>query len=463
MLNENVEPVLERILGKPKERSHSHCRYGTKKGSLVVTLQGEKQGLWHDFQTGEGGNLLHLIAKQSGLDMKADFKKVLTEAIRLLGTSEALVSIGDRKVSINRQDTLNTSKALTEKQKQSLKYARRLAHESQPIAGTLAEQYLREHRGIVLEKWPKSFRFHPSIYSRANEAIKPALLVIAKDKGDTIRAVQAIFLDERTGAKADVKVSKQTWGILGEGVSVDIGNTQDKKSPIYLAEGPETGLSIYAAMPQAHVKVVLSISNFKNIDSKTVNQPIVLCLDNDGNNPQTQKLIHFVAEKLLTEGKQVWVAKPDEIGKDYNDLLKEKGIGAVRAHIEQAIPYANYHDQRATTRTLSSEILSKFTEIPQELFSPSVAEQFIAHKEKEAIKLSEPNIEKFIHFTQRVEHILAEKASELVTVPGSVTQSDIDRYLSTSVKIVPNHNPSLPQTTKQSFILEKEKDKVLDL
>jgi hypothetical protein len=327
----------------------------------------------------------------------------------------------------------------------------------------LAEQYLREHRGIVLEKWPKSFRFHPAIYSRANEVIKPALLVIAKDKEDTIRAVQAIFLDERTGAKANVKVSKQTWGILGEGVSVDIGNAQDKRSPIYLAEGPETGLSIYAAMPQAHVKVVLSISNFKNIDSKTVNQPIVLCLDNDGNNPQTQKLIHFVAEKLLAEGKQVWVAKPDEVGKDYNDLLEEKGIGAVRAHIEQAVPYANYRDQRATTRTLSSEILSKLNEIPSGLLSPAVAEQFIAHKEKEAIKLLEPDIEKFIHFTQRVEHILKEKASELVTVPGSVTQSDIDRYLSTSVKIVPNHNPSLPQTTKQSFLLEKEKDKVLDL
>jgi hypothetical protein len=460
MLHDNAEQVLKQILGEPKEKSNNQYRYGSKKGSLVVTLQGNKRGLWHDFQTGEGGNLLHLVAKQSGLDMKGDFRKVLVQAMGLLGTSEATVSseIVTTKVHTHKL------KGLTEEQKRSLKYARRLAHESQPIAGTLAERYLREHRGIALEKWPVSFRFHPAIYSRANDAIKPALLIVAKDEGKT-QAVQAIFLDEKTATKADVKVQKQTWGILSTGASVDVGNAKIQTSPLYLAEGPETGLSIYAAMPHARVKITLSTSNFKNIDSKTGNQPIVLCLDNDGHNPQTQKLIHFVAERLLAEGKQVWIAKPEEVGKDYNDLLKEGGIEAVKNNIEQAMTYADYCDQKSPIVTLKSEVLSKLRETSSRLpFDPSAAEQFI-FQEKEAIKLSGLTIEKFAHSTQKIERILAEKASEFITVSGSVSQQDINRYLNLSGNKAPKINQGLSQlhTANHPPVLDKVKDKVLDL
>jgi hypothetical protein len=106
--------------------------------------------------------------------------------------------------------------------------------------------------------------------------ICPALLVIAKDEKNKIQAVQAIFLDEKTAMKAAVKIQKQTWGMLSSGACVHLGDTQNKRSPLYVAEGPETGLSIYAAMPEARVKVTLSKSNFKNMDPNMINQVIVL-------------------------------------------------------------------------------------------------------------------------------------------------------------------------------------------
>ncbi len=292
------------------------------------------------------------------------------------------------------------------------------------------------------------------------------MLVIAKDHQGKIQAVQAIFLDEKTAAKADVKVQKQTWGILSRGASVDIGNTHAKASPLYLAEGPETGLSIYAALPHAFVKVTLSTSNFKNIDSKTVCQHVVLCLDNDGNNPQTQKLIQFVAERLLTEGREVWVAKPEEIGKDYNDLLKEQGIEAIKNNIEKAVTYANYCDQKTPTVTLKSAVLSKLHKTPSELlFDPSAAQQFI-RGEKEAIKLTASDEEKFAPATEKIGRVLAERASEFIIVAGSVSKHDIDKYLSAAGEEVgrTGRQPSFSQQKiQQPAAYEKVKDKDLEL
>src|SRR5207253_1325479 len=74
-------------------------------------------------------------------------------------------------------------------------FASRLVSESQAIRGTLAEKYLREHRGIDLHQWPDSIRFHPGIYSGVNRQTLPALLVIARDDRGQIQAVQATWLD----------------------------------------------------------------------------------------------------------------------------------------------------------------------------------------------------------------------------------------------------------------------------
>lgn len=358
MLQGEAEKIVEKLLGEPKERSSQQYRYGSKQGSLVVTMQGEKRGLWHDFQTGEGGHLLHLIAKQSNLDIKQDFKKVLEQAAHLLGTSATLRPNQKRIDHIPLlQDA--APKILSKTQQSSMKYARQLARESLPIKGTLAEKYLQEHRLITLDKLPNSFRFHPGIYSKKNESIHPALVVIAKDENGKVQAVQAIFLNEKTAAKADVKIQKQTWGLPSSGATADLVKSNNPSAPIYLAEGPETALSIFTAMPQAHVKITLGKSNFKNINPNASSKDIVLCLDNDGNNPSTDKLINYAAERLKKMGKNVWVAKPDEIKKDYNDLLKEQGTQAIRTNIERAVPHEDFQHKTQSSLTLKSEVLDK--------------------------------------------------------------------------------------------------------
>ena len=211
-----------------------------------------------------------------------------------------------------------------------------------PLPGTLAERYLREHRGIALDKFPDSVRFHPGIYSRRNESVHPALLVVAKDSANQVQAVQAIFLDKDTAQKADVEVKKQTWGRPSQGSVAlqSLGKAPVSQGVTYLAEGPETALSVYQALGGADVRITLGKSNFKNIDPAKTHQNIVLCLDNDGHSPQSDRLIRFAAEQLQQQGKTVWMAQPKIEGQDYNDVLKEQGTAAVKTELQQAVSYA---------------------------------------------------------------------------------------------------------------------------
>ena len=184
-LKSQVEKVVEHLLGKPKVKRQDEYRYGSRQGSLVVTLSGEKRGLWHDFQTGKGGDLLNLIATQKNLDLKCDFERILKEALTLLGTTgerNPEQPFGSHSQKQNTKRLPSPKPELTLQQRRSRHYARQLARESQPLVGTLAERYLREHRGIVLANYPRAMRFHPGVYSRQNEGIYPALLVVAKDR-----------------------------------------------------------------------------------------------------------------------------------------------------------------------------------------------------------------------------------------------------------------------------------------
>lgn len=63
--------------------------YGKAGKSLSVCLQGKKKGLWNDFSTNDGGNLLGLIAAHHGLNIKSNLKSVLDKAQNILDGLDA--------------------------------------------------------------------------------------------------------------------------------------------------------------------------------------------------------------------------------------------------------------------------------------------------------------------------------------------------------------------------------------
>ena len=53
--------------------------HGNPGDSLVVEIEGRKAGLWHDFATGEGGEIIGLWAAATGRDLRSDFPAIVDD------------------------------------------------------------------------------------------------------------------------------------------------------------------------------------------------------------------------------------------------------------------------------------------------------------------------------------------------------------------------------------------------
>ena len=58
--------------------------HGNPGDSLVVEIEGRKAGLWHDFATGEGGDIIGLWAAANGRDTKAEFPAIVADILAWL-------------------------------------------------------------------------------------------------------------------------------------------------------------------------------------------------------------------------------------------------------------------------------------------------------------------------------------------------------------------------------------------
>ena len=87
-LLDRLEAVLQELF--PQGRIRGNRFYvgdldGSPGKSLVVELEGPRRGLWKDFATDEGGDVIDLWARAHGLSARYDFPQVLAEVSRWLG------------------------------------------------------------------------------------------------------------------------------------------------------------------------------------------------------------------------------------------------------------------------------------------------------------------------------------------------------------------------------------------
>jgi len=327
-LNAQAEKVIKSLLGEPNASlsSKKEYRYGTK-GSLSFCLDGEKRGTWYNFETMDKGNLLHLIQHELGLD----FKSSLKYAVELTGNM-----ISEHRFTVNKKPESNQKKTKPETSK-TYDYALRLARESKPIAGTLAERYLNEVRGIQ-DTSGHDIRFHPGVYTSETETRKnrPSLISIARNADNKIACVEAIYLDDITAKKAvmGIKSKKSLGSKNGAGVILNHGDLKD--SITYITEGVETGLSVRDAVKHERVITTMGKSSLPNIDMGLLTNKVVLCLDNDGKAIEKDKAILDVISKLQQHGKEVIIAMPFRQG-DFNDVERTNGIHGVINTLNKAV------------------------------------------------------------------------------------------------------------------------------
>ena len=211
----------------------------SKGKSLYVHLTGPRAGRWADGATAEHGDLLDLVRETCGL---VDFRDVADEARRFLNEPRPDPAASRRGDA--RTDPLVVRPADER--------AQRLFRMSQPLAGTLADSYLRT-RSILRASLHPALRYHPSCYYRdlvtGRTSSFPALIAAVTDPGGTLTGVHRTWLDPDGAGKAQVDDPRRALGgLLGNAVRFAF----PVRSPVRVmaaGEGLESILSLSHVMP----------------------------------------------------------------------------------------------------------------------------------------------------------------------------------------------------------------------
>ncbi|QFI69489.1 DUF7146 domain-containing protein [Sinorhizobium alkalisoli] len=207
--------------------------------SLYVRLTGPRAGRWADSATGQYGDLLDLVRETCGL---VDFRDVADEARHFLTLSQP-DPVSCRRGGAGDHPPVDRPAA---------ERARRLLRMTQPLAGTLADSYLRQ-RAVLRGSLHPALRFHPSCYYRdlvtGWTASFPALIAAVTDGFGAVTAVHRTYLDLDGVGKAKVDTPRRALGdLLGNAVRFHFpGNAP---VPVMAAgEGIESILSLSHVMP----------------------------------------------------------------------------------------------------------------------------------------------------------------------------------------------------------------------
>ncbi len=298
--------------------------HNTPGRSLYVRLRGPAEGKgaagkWTDAATGEHGDLLDLIAAAQGLHELGD---VLDEARRFLGLNHA------------RAEPPSPAPA------GSPEAARRLFALSRPIAGTLAEAYLRE-RGIQQRHDAATLRFHPRCFYRPDEdsqpgdrAAWPALIAAVTDLQGIVTGVQRTWLDP-AGGKAPVPTPRRAMGqLLGHAVRFGTAEPASAKTGVtgqgvmLAGEGIETVLSLRGVLPTVQMTAALSAAHLAALLFPAGLRRLYVARDDD-------RAGGWAADRLAARaqeaGIEAIVLAPD--AGDFNDDLRQLGPGALAARV----------------------------------------------------------------------------------------------------------------------------------
>jgi phage/plasmid primase-like uncharacterized protein len=312
-LEDRLEELLAMICKGPSERRGREMRFG-RRGSLALEVAGADRGRWFDFETGTGGDVLALIRHRR----RCDFQAALAFAKSFLGLPVTGTVPPLTRAAIQRRDEAK-DRAREDDRRPHLAY--RAWRAAQPLAGTLAETYLRS-RGIKLSSLPTTLRFEPEAIFTVKDGVKvrhPAMVAAVSLWGTkTACAVQRTALQPDGKGKADLPGgSRRTFG-PARGGAVRLSRFEPGRT-LVLAEGVETALACLQAMPDAAVWATLGTSGLRSVLVPAGSRVLIAADADDAG----RKAAADLAQRLTRDGHAVSVATPPKPGADFNDLLRE--------------------------------------------------------------------------------------------------------------------------------------------
>jgi hypothetical protein len=284
--------------------------HNTEGRSMHVRLKTNAKGLagkWVDEATLEFGDLLDVIRESCGL---AEFRDVADEARRFLAMPRPQGQDPDAS------DRPAAARGSPEA-------ARRLFAMSQPIAGTLAERYLRG-RGILLAARKRALRFHPGCYYRdlvtGQMQALPAMIAAVTGPDGVLTGLQRTWLDPNGAGKAQVDDPRRSLGhLLGNGIWLGL----EPGAPVSVmaaGEGFETMASLKTVMPALPVAAATSANHLAGLALPPGCRRLYIAADADA---AGRHGIARLSQRAGEAGVLAIVLRP-QLG-DFNDDLRQLG------------------------------------------------------------------------------------------------------------------------------------------
>lgn len=316
------------------------------KRSLRLNLSGGNIGLWKDFGSGEGGDIVKLVAikRFGGTDTKAfaDAYSWLKSTLGMDGLDPERIKA--RKAAIAAEVEQRQKEASQETERKRSRAAW-LWHGADPIRRTPAQAYL-EGRGIDFEalgKLPGALRFrpdcgHPERHGKKFAAMIAGIWRLGEAKPCAIHRtyldMRAWHFDAKTGRVpklSGVNNAKLSMGEYRGGCIplwkgscdkplVDI----DEGTPVFVSEGIEDGLSWAMGHPEDRVLAAVALSNIGGVELPPQAGPLTIIMQNDAPGSKAIEQIENAIRRQQAAGRLVDVVTPPPEYKDFNDLLMGK-------------------------------------------------------------------------------------------------------------------------------------------
>lgn len=292
--------------------------------SMFVRLSGPESGPgatghWTDAATAEYGDLLDVIRESCGF---IDFRDVADEARRFLSLPRPEPAPRERKQPTPRG---------------SPDAAHGLFAMAKPLAGTLADAYLRD-RGILFGARERSLRFHPNCYYRdlrtGETSAFPALIAGVTDADGRITGAHRTWLDPDGDGKAQVADPRRSMGsLLGNGVRFGF----EPGMPVRVmaaGEGLETVASLRMVMPAMPIIAATSANHLAALQLPPGCERLYIAADADA---AGRHGIERLSRRAQVLGVIVLVLRP-ELG-DFNEDLRRLGPDRLAAWLrDQLVP-----------------------------------------------------------------------------------------------------------------------------
>lgn len=296
------------------------------------------------FGCSRGGDPLRLVQEVHGWTGRAEFRRALEWLADFTGVKADLTE-GERKAA---QDAYRAKRKahedhLAKVRREKEEKAFSIWSSCEPFALDLkhpAERYLRDRRGIDLDRLPRLPRATRVGWRRLNVApdgeldqwVEAPVIANLMARGKANTACHVTFLlpdgsdtDRRVGAKGRLVYGSPNGAAIKvhRGASLlsdaDAYERHGKADTLALTEGFEDALSLALLWPQWRIWAAYSLGNIGRVEAPNCAGEIVICAENDVSAAARDALARAQSSQLrLAKGRDVSIAYPPEGCKDWN-------------------------------------------------------------------------------------------------------------------------------------------------